>query len=81
MRRHLRGAPSKRTLIGGINDSSALGALRAFQEVGRQEHCAMMGQTLYPRAELREAGTRLIGSVVFFPNAMVRIWSVLHSIF
>jgi ribose transport system substrate-binding protein len=70
MRRHLRGAPSKRTLIGAINDSSALGALRAFQEVGRQEHCAIMGQNASPegRAELREAGTRLIGSVAFFPE-------------
>src|SRR5206468_10047497 len=33
MRRHLRGSRSRRILVGAINDPSALGALRAFQEV------------------------------------------------
>jgi len=70
MRRHLRTTKSRRLLIGAINDASALGALRAFQEAGRTETCAIMGQNASPegRAELRERGTRLIGSVAYFPE-------------
>ena len=57
-------------LVGAINDPSALGALRAFQEAGRADCCAVMGQNASPegRAELREPGTRLIGSVAYFPE-------------
>jgi ribose transport system substrate-binding protein len=70
MRRHLRTSRAKRFLIGAINDPSALGALRAFQEAGRTDGCAIMGQNASPegRAELREPGTRLIGSVAYFPE-------------
>jgi ribose transport system substrate-binding protein len=70
MRRHLRASRSRRMLVGAINDPSALGALRAFQEAGRAECCAIMGQNASPegRAELREPGTRLIGSVAYFPE-------------
>jgi ribose transport system substrate-binding protein len=70
MRRHLRGSRSRRILVGAINDPSALGALRAFQEAGRMEGCAIMGQNASQegRAELRESGTRLIGSVAYFPE-------------
>ena len=70
MRRHLRTSRSKRILIGAINDASVLGVLRAFQEAGRVDMCAVMGQNASPegRAELRESGTRLIGSVAFFPE-------------
>jgi ribose transport system substrate-binding protein len=70
MRRHLRTTKSRRMLVGTINDPSALGALRAFQEAGRTEGCAIMGQNASPegRAELREQGTRLIGSVAYFPE-------------
>lgn len=70
MRKHLRAAKSRRTLIGAINDASALGALRAFQEAGRAEGCAVMGQNASPeaRAEMRTPGTRMIGSVAFFPE-------------
>jgi ribose transport system substrate-binding protein len=70
MRKYLRGSRSQRCLIGAINDASALGALRAFQEVGRVQACAIMGQNASPegRAELREARTRLIGSVAYFPE-------------
>src|SRR5690242_3747121 len=35
VRRHLRSSNAKRVLVGGINDPSALGALRAFEEAGR----------------------------------------------
>jgi ribose transport system substrate-binding protein len=70
VRRHLRTSKSRRMLVGTINDPSALGALRAFQEAGRAEACAIMGQNASPegRAELREQGTRLIGSVAYFPE-------------
>ena len=70
VRWHLRASRSQRILVGGVNDPSALGALRAFQEVGRADSCAVMGQNASPeaRSELREAGTRLIGSVAYFPE-------------
>jgi ribose transport system substrate-binding protein len=67
---HLRTSRSQKTLVGAVNDPSALGALRAFQEVGRADSCAVMGQNASPeaRSELREPGTRLIGSVAYFPE-------------
>ncbi|HEY6989517.1 MAG TPA: substrate-binding domain-containing protein [Bryobacteraceae bacterium] len=70
MRKHLRTNRTGRILVGAINDSSALGSLRAFQEAGRQDDCAIMGQNASPeaRAELRQPGSRLIGSVAFFPE-------------
>jgi ribose transport system substrate-binding protein len=70
MRRHLRTCRARRILIGAINDPSALGALRAMQEAGRADTCAVMGQnaSIEGRAELREPGTRLIGSVAYFPE-------------
>jgi ribose transport system substrate-binding protein len=70
VRKHLRSARSKRVLVGAINDPSALGALRAFEEAGRTDCCAIMGQNASPegRAELRRPNTRLVGSVAFFPE-------------
>ncbi len=70
MRRHLRTSKAKHMIVGAINDPSALGALHAFEEAGRTSACAIMGQNASPegRAELREAGTRLIGSVAYFPE-------------
>src|SRR6266516_3796416 len=67
MRRHLRGRRARHVLVGAINDPSALGALRAFQEAGRTDGCAVMGQNASPegRVELRQPGTRLIGSVAY----------------
>jgi ribose transport system substrate-binding protein len=70
VRRHLRSCPARRTLVGAINDPSALGALRAFDEAGRKEYCAVMGQNASPegRSELRNVGSRFIGSVAYFPE-------------
>jgi ribose transport system substrate-binding protein len=70
MRRHLRSSKARGSLIGAINDPSALGALRAMQEAGRIGNCALMGQNAAPegREELRQPGTRLIGSVAYFPE-------------
>jgi ribose transport system substrate-binding protein len=60
----------KRTLVGGINDSSALGALRTFEELDREYNCAVMGQNASPegRDELRRRSSRFIGSVAYFPE-------------
>lgn len=70
VRKYLRESKSKRILIGSANDSSALGALRAFEEAGRAHDCAVVGQNAEPeaRAELRSAKTRLIASVAYFPE-------------
>jgi ribose transport system substrate-binding protein len=69
-RRHIRGSPHRHTLIAAINDPMTLGALRAFEECGRLEHCAAAGQNAVPEAcdELRRPSTRLIGSVAYFPE-------------
>ena len=70
VRRHLHSSSARHVLVGAANDPSALGALRAFQEAGRTECCAIMGQNASPegRAELRAPKTRLVGSVAYFPE-------------
>jgi ribose transport system substrate-binding protein len=70
VRKHLRESKAKRILVGAANDPSALGTLRAFQEAGRANDCAIMGQNAEPeaRAELRAPQTRLIASVAYFPE-------------
>jgi ribose transport system substrate-binding protein len=70
VRKRLRVGPLRRTLIVGINDPAVLGALRAFDEAGRSELCAAVGLGAIPeaRAELRSPGTRLLGSIAFFPE-------------
>jgi ribose transport system substrate-binding protein len=67
---YLRKSRSKRILVGAANDPSALGALRAFEAAGRAPECAVVGQNCEPevRAQLRRPGTRLIGSVAYFPE-------------
>lgn len=70
VRKHLRKSRSRCVLVGAINDPSALGALRAFQEAGRVDECAVMGQnaSLEARSEIRTPGSRLVGSVAYFPE-------------
>jgi ribose transport system substrate-binding protein len=70
VRRHLRFGGSNKTLVAAINDPSALGALRAFEEAGLLNECAVFGQggSVDARAELRRPGTRLIGTVAYFPE-------------
>ena len=70
VRKHLRYARSRRILVGAINDPSALAVLRAFEEAGRSESCLVVGQnaSLEARAEMRRPGTRLVGSVAYFPE-------------
>jgi ribose transport system substrate-binding protein len=70
VRKHLRQTRARRVLVGAINDPSALGALRAFEEAGRSQACLIMGQnaSLEARAEMRRPATRLVGSVAYFPE-------------
>jgi ribose transport system substrate-binding protein len=70
VRRHLRAEKGNRVLCAAANDPSALGALRAFEEAGRGNCCAVIGHNGEPeaRAEMRESRSRLIGSVAFFPE-------------
>ena len=70
VRKHLRHTRARRLLVGAINDPSALGALLAFREAGRNDTCLVMGQnaSLEARAEMRQPGTRLMGSVAYFPE-------------
>jgi len=70
VRRHLRHVPVRRTIILAGNDPMALGTIRAFEECGRGQVCVAMGQnaTLEARAEIRRPGSRLAGSVAYFPE-------------
>ena len=70
VRRYIRTSKASHILVGAANDPSALGALRAFQEVGRTAECAIVGQNAEPeaRTEMRKPNTRLIGSVAYFPE-------------
>lgn len=70
VRRHLRQTRAKRILVGAANDPCALGAARAFQEAGRADTCAIVGQNAEPdaRAELRQPRTPLVASVGYFPE-------------
>jgi ribose transport system substrate-binding protein len=70
VRKHLRLSRARHVLVGAINDPSALGALRAFEEAGRVEDCAVMGQnaSVEARDEIRRPGSRMVGSVGYFPE-------------
>jgi ribose transport system substrate-binding protein len=70
MRKYLRRRGLRKTLVGTVNDVCALAALRAFEEAGASQQCAVMGQNALraARAELRRPGTRLVGSVAYFPE-------------
>ena len=70
VRRYLRLSKARHVLVGAANDPSALGAVRAFQEAGRDATCAVVGQNAEPdaRHELRSAHTPLVASVAYFPE-------------
>jgi len=70
MRRYLRRTSSRHILIGALNDPSCLGALHAFEEAGREDHCLAVGHnaSIEARREMRRPGSRLVGSVGFFPE-------------
>jgi len=70
LRKYLRRSGTRRTLVGTVNDICALAALRAYEEVGALQQVAVMGQNALRevRDELRRPGTRLVGSVAYFPE-------------
>jgi len=70
VRRWLRRNSPRRTLVGTVNDMCAIAALRAFEEAGAGHLCAVIGQNAIREArnELRRPGTRLIGTVAYFPE-------------
>ncbi|MCU1226305.1 MAG: regulatory protein IclR [Edaphobacter sp.] len=70
MRKHLRKTRERRVLIGGMNDPSCLGALQAFEEAGREEHCLVVGQnaSIEARREMRRQTSPFVGSVSYFPE-------------
>jgi ribose transport system substrate-binding protein len=70
VRRFLRLSKARHVLVGAANDPSALGAVRAFQEAGREATCAIVGQNAEPdaRRELRSPHTPLVASVAYFPE-------------
>jgi ribose transport system substrate-binding protein len=65
-------SPREHLLIGTINDPSALGALRAVREAGRERSTAIVSQNFGPdprvSAEIHDDDSPLIGSVAFFPE-------------
>ncbi len=70
VRKHLRRTRARKILLGAVNDPCALGALRAFEEAGWEDECAVTGQggAIEARRELRRPQTRMIGTVAFFPE-------------
>ena len=70
IRKHLRYCKTNQIAVGAISDTVGLGALRALEEGGRALDYAVVGQSacLEARVELRRPGTRLIGSVAYFPE-------------
>jgi ribose transport system substrate-binding protein len=69
-RKYLRRSKAAKVLVGGINDPSCLGALQAFQESGREDHCMVCGQnaSIEARREMRRPRSQFIGSVGYFPE-------------
>lgn len=70
VRQFLRRARIRRTIIGAVNDICALAALRAFEDAGASEYCAVIGQNgiLEARNEMRQPESRMIGTVAYFPE-------------
>lgn len=70
VRKYLKNCKSKNIVVSAINDPSALGALQAFKDAGRVQNCAVVGQngSIEARVEMRKPGTRLVGSVGYFPE-------------
>lgn len=70
MRKHLAHSRSTKILLGALNDPSCLGGLQAFEESGRAEHCLAVGHnaSIEARREMRRPGSRLVGSVGYFPE-------------
>jgi ribose transport system substrate-binding protein len=70
VRKHVRRSRPGNLLVAAVNDPAALGALQAFREYGLDQNCAVVGQGAVAEAryEMRREGTRLVGSVAYFPE-------------
>jgi ribose transport system substrate-binding protein len=70
VRCHLETSTARKILVSTINDPSAIGALEAFKEAGRLQHCAIVGQncSIEARLEMQRPHSRLLGSVAYFPE-------------
>jgi ribose transport system substrate-binding protein len=70
VRCHLKTSTAKKILVSTINDPSAIGALEAFKDAGRLQHCAIVGQncSIEARLEMQRPHSRLLGSVAYFPE-------------
>ena len=68
VRKHLRRYKTVRTLVGAVNDTTAMAALQAFREVGLEKECAIAGQdgSVLAREEMRRPFSRLVCSVAYF---------------
>ena len=55
----------KHILIAAANDTSALGAISAIRELGREKHVAVVGQDFVPEmaTEMQRSGSPAIGSI------------------
>ncbi len=70
VRSHLKTSTARKILVSTINDPSAIGALEAFKDAGRLQHCAIVGQncSIEARLEMQRPHSRLLGSVAYFPE-------------
>ena len=68
--RHLKRSTATKILVSAIFDPSALGALQAFKDADRLQHCAIVGQngSIEARLQMRKPHSRMIGSVAYFPE-------------
>lgn len=62
--------PGTRLLVSGFNDLSAIGALEAVREAGRERDVVIVGHNAARegRAAIRRRGNCLLASVAFFPE-------------
>ena len=70
VRKHLRRRRTERSLVGAVNDTTAMAALQAFREAGLENECAIAGQdgSVLVREEMRRPFSRLVCSVAYFPE-------------
>jgi ribose transport system substrate-binding protein len=83
VRKHLRRRKAGHTLVGAVNDTTAMAALQAFREVGLERECAIAGQdgSILAREEMRRPFSRLVCSVAYFPETYgVRIIQLAQDI-
>jgi ribose transport system substrate-binding protein len=71
VRRHLSRSGAKRILMITINDACSLGALQAFRDYDREDHCAIVTHNFDEgdcSLEISRPESRLIGAIAYFPE-------------